>query len=216
ALALLGLRLRHGLDVSTEILPWHDLLDRFQRIAQSADRLQPALNIEKALLPHDPLAPSALTACGHRVRFAATWREEFFEVPLCAVPNAEHPRWQQEQLNFAERGRARPVYTERSYRQLLEPLGYHIDHFEGIGGPLLVFIQEKIGVPVRRTFGEVGASLVALIAIPFVWGIRFDIFLGYHHGMNDNGTLSFTEDLLIDSGSVAFKYTPSSTPASFN
>src|SRR2546421_1510372 len=59
ALALLGLRLRHGLDVSTEILPWHDLLDRFQRIAQSADRLQPALNIEKALLPHDPLAPSA-------------------------------------------------------------------------------------------------------------------------------------------------------------
>ena len=37
----------------------HDLLDRFQRIAQGADRLQPALNIEKALLPHDPLAPSA-------------------------------------------------------------------------------------------------------------------------------------------------------------
>src|SRR5262249_11101934 len=59
ALALLGLRLRHGLDVSTEILPWHDLLDRFQRIAQSADRLQPALNIEKALLPHNPPAPSA-------------------------------------------------------------------------------------------------------------------------------------------------------------
>jgi hypothetical protein len=28
ALALLGLRLRHGLDVSTEILPGHDLLDR--------------------------------------------------------------------------------------------------------------------------------------------------------------------------------------------
>src|SRR5207253_8494257 len=59
ALALLGLRLRHCLDVSTEILPWHDLLDRFQRIAQSADRLQPARSSEKALLPHDPLAPSA-------------------------------------------------------------------------------------------------------------------------------------------------------------
>src|SRR5262249_27737829 len=83
ALALLGLRLRHGLDVSTEILPWHDLLDRFQRIAQSANRLQPALNIEKALLPHDPLAPDPpMTAHGHRVRFVATWREEFFEVPL--------------------------------------------------------------------------------------------------------------------------------------
>src|SRR6516165_12312257 len=23
-----------------------------------------------------------MTACGHRVRFVATWREEFFEVPL--------------------------------------------------------------------------------------------------------------------------------------
>src|SRR6266508_3653002 len=23
-----------------------------------------------------------MTACGHRVRFAATWREEFFEVPI--------------------------------------------------------------------------------------------------------------------------------------
>jgi hypothetical protein len=26
-----------------------------------------------------------MTACGHRVRFAATWREEFFEVPLRAL-----------------------------------------------------------------------------------------------------------------------------------
>src|SRR6195256_6617075 len=85
ALAFLGLRLRHSLDVSAEILPWHDLLDRLQRIALGADRLQPALNIEKALLPHDSLAPSALPACGHRVRFAGTWREEFFEAPL-SVP----------------------------------------------------------------------------------------------------------------------------------
>src|SRR5467141_3762978 len=58
ALALLGLRLRHRLDVSAEILPSHHLLDRLQRIALAADRLQPAL-IEKALLPHDSLAPSA-------------------------------------------------------------------------------------------------------------------------------------------------------------
>src|SRR5262245_51798548 len=60
ALALLGLRLRHGLNVSTEILPWHDLLDRLQRIALGADRLQPAPNIEKARLPHDSLAPPNL------------------------------------------------------------------------------------------------------------------------------------------------------------
>src|SRR5262249_61314642 len=59
ALALLGLRLGHALDVSAEVLPRHDLLDRFQRIAVGADRLKPALNIEKARLPHDSLAPSA-------------------------------------------------------------------------------------------------------------------------------------------------------------
>jgi hypothetical protein len=26
-----------------------------------------------------------MTACGHGVRFAATWREEFFEVPLSRI-----------------------------------------------------------------------------------------------------------------------------------
>src|SRR5262245_45472428 len=59
ALALLGLRLGHALDVSAEVLPPHDLLDRFQRITFGADRLKPALNIEKARLSHDSLAPSA-------------------------------------------------------------------------------------------------------------------------------------------------------------
>src|SRR5262249_29259002 len=58
ALTLLGLRLGHALDVSAEVLPPHDLLDRFQRITFGADRLKPALNIEKARLPHDSLAPS--------------------------------------------------------------------------------------------------------------------------------------------------------------
>jgi hypothetical protein len=32
-----------------------------------------------------PLHPS-ITACGHRVRFAETWREEFFEAPLSLAP----------------------------------------------------------------------------------------------------------------------------------
>ena len=36
-----------------------DILDRFQRITFGADRLKPALNIEKARLPHDSLAPSS-------------------------------------------------------------------------------------------------------------------------------------------------------------
>src|SRR5262249_53246449 len=59
AITLLGLRLGLALDVSAEVLPRHDLLDRFQRIAVGADRLKPALNVEKARLPHDSLAPSA-------------------------------------------------------------------------------------------------------------------------------------------------------------
>src|SRR5262249_27787170 len=72
ALALLGLRLRHRLDVSAEILPSHDFLDRLQRIALGTDRLQSALNIEKTSLPHDPLAPSA----HYRVRSPSQIRGE--------------------------------------------------------------------------------------------------------------------------------------------
>src|SRR5260370_40101991 len=36
--------------------------------------------------PFCPMARSLhppMTACAHRVRFAGTWREEFFEAPLC-------------------------------------------------------------------------------------------------------------------------------------
>src|SRR5262249_4251605 len=59
ALALLGLRLGHALDVSAEVLPPHELLDRFRQITFGPDILKPALNIEKARLPHDSLVPSA-------------------------------------------------------------------------------------------------------------------------------------------------------------
>src|SRR5207245_5512296 len=79
--ALLGLRLRHRLDVSAEILPSHHLLDRLQRIALGADRLQPTLNIEKPLLPMTRSLHPPISACAHRVRFVGTWREEFFEAP---------------------------------------------------------------------------------------------------------------------------------------
>jgi SAM-dependent methyltransferase len=90
---------------------------------------------------------------------------------LCC-PNAEHPRWQQEELDTLERGgHVRCGYTKQSYRQLLEPLGYRIDRFEGIGGPMLVFLQENLQTPIRRWLGDAGAAIVAAIAIPFV---RFD------------------------------------------
>jgi hypothetical protein len=90
---------------------------------------------------------------------------------LCC-PNAEHPRWQRERLDTSERGgHVRHGYTEQSYRQLLEPVGFRIDRFEGIGGPVLVFLQENLQAPIRRWFGEAGAAVIATIAIPFV---RFD------------------------------------------
>src|SRR6266508_203131 len=44
-----------------------------------------------------------MTACGHRVRFAATWREEFFEVPICKL---DHERWHSDDHN-----RVGPVQT---------------------------------------------------------------------------------------------------------
>lgn len=88
---------------------------------------------------------------------------------LCC-PNAAHPRWQQEKLDLAEcGGHVRHGYTERSYRELLEPLGFRIEKIEGIGGPLLVSLQENIQTPIRRWLGEAGAAIVALLGIPSTW-----------------------------------------------
>src|SRR5439155_18224540 len=56
ALALLGLRLRHGLDGGAESLPRHGRLDRLQRITLGAQRIEPPLEIVKTHLTHDPPA----------------------------------------------------------------------------------------------------------------------------------------------------------------
>jgi len=87
---------------------------------------------------------------------------------LCC-PNSEHPRWQMETLDLAETGgHVRHGYTEKSFRSLLEPIGYRIDRVEGVGGPLVVFLQEKVQTPLRRAFGEPAAAVVAAVAAPFV------------------------------------------------
>jgi hypothetical protein len=46
------------------------LVDRLQRIALGADRLQSALNIKKPFCPMTCSLHPPITACGHRVRFA--------------------------------------------------------------------------------------------------------------------------------------------------
>lgn len=33
----------------------------------------------------------------------------------------------------------------------------------------MVFLQERIQVPVRRVLGELGAAIVAIGSIPFIW-----------------------------------------------
>jgi SAM-dependent methyltransferase len=87
---------------------------------------------------------------------------------LCC-PNAAHPRWQSEALDLAETGgHVRHGYTERSFRALLEPIGFRIDRTEGVGGPLLVALQEKVQAPARRLLGEPGAAVVAALAAPCV------------------------------------------------
>src|SRR5258708_40200921 len=58
ALALFGLRLRHGLYVGAESLPRPRRLDRLQRITFGAQRIQPPLQIEKARLTHGSPARS--------------------------------------------------------------------------------------------------------------------------------------------------------------
>jgi SAM-dependent methyltransferase len=87
---------------------------------------------------------------------------------LCC-PNSEHPRWQAEPLDLAESGgHVRHGYTETTFRALLEPIGFRIDLVEGVGGPLLVLLQEKVQAPLRHRFGEGAAAAVALMAAPFV------------------------------------------------
>lgn len=87
---------------------------------------------------------------------------------LCC-PNAEHPRWQMEALDVTESGgHVRHGYTENSFRALLEPIGFRIDRVEGVGGPVLVFLQEKIQAPLRSTFGELAAAAVTAVSIPFI------------------------------------------------
>src|SRR5262245_62721840 len=70
ALTLLGLRLGHALDVSAEILPPHDLLDRFQRITFGADRSSLRSTSKKPVCPMTRSLHPPMAHCRQRVRFA--------------------------------------------------------------------------------------------------------------------------------------------------
>src|SRR6266545_4420815 len=55
-----------------------------------------------------------MTACGHRVRFAATWREEFFEVPICL---AERRLREGSMANAAQQ---MPEHIETTYKDAVD------------------------------------------------------------------------------------------------
>jgi len=87
---------------------------------------------------------------------------------LCC-PNADHPRWQAEVLDHDERGgHVRAGYTDESYRNLLEPLGFEITAVEGVGGPLLSKAELALS-KVRNRFGDLLSVPFALSLLPTVW-----------------------------------------------
>ncbi len=70
---------------------------------------------------------------------------------LCC-PNADHPDNANSPLDPCERGgHVRPGYTELSYRELLEPIGFQLTEVIGLGGPLrqwcnkALTLAQKIG-----------------------------------------------------------------------
>jgi SAM-dependent methyltransferase len=63
---------------------------------------------------------------------------------LCC-PNADHPDNQATILDEHESGgHVRPGYTLKSYRGLLEPIGFRIDYVTGLGGPVRQWCNKQI------------------------------------------------------------------------
>jgi SAM-dependent methyltransferase len=75
---------------------------------------------------------------------------------LCC-PYRLHPRHQAEVLDSAETGgHVRSGYTEDDYRRLLEPLGFKLQQFIGIGSKP-VYLSDKVLRAIRNRVGDVPA-----------------------------------------------------------
>jgi len=80
---------------------------------------------------------------------------------LCC-PNRLHPRHQAEVLDVTETGgHVRKGYTEQDYRRLLEPIGFELKQFVGIGSKWVYFVDEVL----RKIRGFVG-NVAALPLLP--------------------------------------------------
>jgi SAM-dependent methyltransferase len=84
-------------------------------------------------------------------------------------PYALHPRHQAEVLDTQETGgHVRAGYTEESYRDLLEPIGFQIDRIAGVG-PKSLYTVDQIVRTTRNRFGDLVALPLLPLALPFVW-----------------------------------------------
>lgn len=92
---------------------------------------------------------------------------------LCC-PYRLHPRHQAEVLDEHESGgHVRAGYTYDEYRALLEPAGFVIDRFAGIGDAG-VYQADRVLRAIRGRLGDLAALPLAPMALPFVWAARLD------------------------------------------
>lgn len=84
------------------------------------------------------------------------------------APNAEHPYNAAFPLDEHETGgHVRAGYTERTYRELLEPIGFRVEASEGLGGRLRQGFNWRIKV-VQEKFGAWAGVPLFFLAMPFM------------------------------------------------
>lgn len=84
-------------------------------------------------------------------------------------PNAEHPYNVEFPLDLEEKGgHVRPGYTEQTYRELLEPLGFEIDRTVGLGGKVRQGFNWRIKAAQESLGAWVGVPMF-FAAAPFLW-----------------------------------------------
>jgi len=95
------------------------------------------------------------------------------QLHLCC-PYSLHPYHRDSELDLEEKGgHVRSGYTKADYQALLEPIGYKIANFAGIGSPSLCWADDIIRA-VRMRFGDIVALPLLPLLLPFVWWSRFD------------------------------------------
>ncbi len=87
---------------------------------------------------------------------------------LCC-PYLLHPQNHLGRINMPEDGNhVRDGYTHESYKELLEPLGFKIIEYVGIGSPIVVKLDNFVRF-ITNTFGELFSIPFLLLVLPFTF-----------------------------------------------